>query len=141
MTTKQQAQMLADKGLRPTPQRLAVYDYLLSHPTHPTVDTIYQALLEQYPTFSRTTIYNSVKALCGAGLIRLVGIDPEEQRFDGNPQDHGHFQCSRCGRILDFPLPEEFLRDLCPPGCEATIQDVFLHGLCPACASQTHAKP
>ncbi len=141
MTTKQLAEALSAKGLRPTPQRLAVYDYLLRHPTHPTVDTIYTALLTQYPTFSRTTIYNSVKALCRAGLIRLVGIDPEEQRFDGNPADHGHFQCSQCGRILDFSLPDGFLRDLCPSDCEIQLQDVFFHGLCPICASykQSHS--
>ena len=134
MATKQQMQALAEKGLRPTPQRLAVYDYLLRHHTHPTADTIYRALLPRYPAFSRTTVYNSVKALCEAGLIRLVGIDPEEQRFDGNPQNHGHFRCRGCGRILDFALPEDFLQNLCPSGCKTTVQDVFLHGLCPACA-------
>ena len=49
------AAALTEKGLRPTQQRIAIYDYLLRHPTHPTVDTIYRAVLERFPTFSRTT--------------------------------------------------------------------------------------
>ena len=47
------AAALTEKGLRPTQQRIAIYDYLLRHPTHPTVDTIYRAVLERFPTFCK----------------------------------------------------------------------------------------
>ena len=133
MTTNDHAKRLQERGLRPTPQRLAVYEYLLSHQTHPTADTIYEAVLAQYPSFSRTTIYNSVKALMDAGLVRVVTIDPLEQHFDGNPADHGHCRCERCGQLLDFEMPEDLLAALVPEGFSVQQQDIFFTGVCKAC--------
>lgn len=110
------------------------------NPTHPTVDTIYRAVLERFPTFSRTTIYNSLHALVDAGLIRTVTIDPEEQRFDGNAADHAHFKCCGCGSIYDFDLDDQAVQSICPPGFQVQVQDVYFSGLCPACqpASLSH---
>lgn len=133
MNGKAIADTLSAKGLRATPQRIAVYEYLLRHATHPTAETIYQAMLVEYPTFSRTTIYNSLRALAGAGLIRTVNIDAEEQRFDGNPTDHAHFKCSSCGGIFDFEMDEEAVCRICPPDFRVEVRDVYLTGTCPAC--------
>ena len=133
MTTHELAAMLNARGVRPTQQRIAVYGYLIDHSTHPTADTIYHALAREYPTFSRTTIYNSLRALIEARLIRPVLIDAEEQRFDGNPLDHGHFKCVRCGEIYDFDLDAPVLRQMCPPGFRAEIQDVYYTGVCADC--------
>ena len=130
------AQTLQEKGLRPTQQRIAVYGYLLEHPIHPTADTIYTALTERFPTFSRTTIYNSLHALVDAGLIRTVNIDAEEQRFDGNALDHGHFKCRACGKLYDFLVSPETLNSLCPEGFFSDINDIYITGLCPACAKR-----
>ena len=130
------AALLTAHHLRPTQQRIAVYQYLRSHPTHPTADTIYQALLAQFPTFSRTTIYNSLHSLADAGLIRTVNIEAEEQRFDGNAADHGHFRCRCCGRLFDFDIHPDALRQMCPTGFRAEIQDVFLNGVCASCEAE-----
>ena len=137
MTFQEIAATCSTHGLRPTQQRIAVFDYLLCHPTHPTVDTIYQALCVEYPTFSRTTIYNSLHALLDAGLIRVVTIEAEEQRFDGNPNDHGHFKCTHCGQIYDFDVDASALQSMCPKGFQPEIQDVFFAGICPTCSGQT----
>ena len=85
MEPRRIAETLQAHGVRATQQRVAVYESLLLHPIHPTADMIFTALLPRYPTFSRTTIYNTLHTLTGAGLIREVNIDPQEQRFDGNP--------------------------------------------------------
>ncbi len=135
-TAKELAGILTGHGLRPTQQRIAVYDYLLQHPIHPTAETIYQAVRVEYPSFSRTTIYNTLHALREAGLIRTVTIEAEEQRFDGNAADHAHFKCTKCGGIYDLALDEGKLRDICPPGFEVQVQDVYFSGVCPACAEQ-----
>lgn len=133
MAIREMADILASHGLRPTQQRLAVYEFLLRHPVHPTADTIYQAITEEYPTFSRTTIYNSLHALLEAGLIRTLNICAEEQRFDGNPIDHGHFLCTRCNGIFDFPFETESLKHQFPAGFTADTTDVFAVGICAAC--------
>ena len=49
------AATLSAHGVRPTQQRIAVFDYLLTHHTHPSADTIYNALSREYPVFSRTS--------------------------------------------------------------------------------------
>jgi len=48
-------------GIRPSVQRVAVYAYLCEHPVHPTVETVYSALSSDYPTLSKTTIYNTLR--------------------------------------------------------------------------------
>mgnify|MGYP000893313405 CR=1 len=129
--------VLSKKGIRPTQQRIAVYEYLLSHPEHPSADTIYRALVEKYPVFSRTTIYNSLNTLVEAGLVRQVNICAEEQHFDATTSDHGHFLCSKCGKIYDFEVDSVSLNMFCPSGFEKTQGDVFFIGVCPDCKTFT----
>lgn len=136
-SAKEIADVLANHGLRPTQQRIAVYDYLLRHPVHPTAETIYQAVLERYPSFSRTTIYNCLHALVNAGLIRAVTIEAEEQRFDGNAADHAHFKCTACGAIYDFEMERGRLRGICPPAFQVQVQDLYFKGICPACSQKS----
>ena len=52
---------LSEAGVRPSVQRVAVYSYLCEHPVHPTVETLYASLSPEYPTLSKTTIYNTLK--------------------------------------------------------------------------------
>lgn len=132
-SSAEHAKRLQDRGIRPTLQRLAVYEYLLTHRTHPTADTIYEALLPTYPSFSRTTIYNSLKVLLEAGLIRVVTIDPLEQHFDGDTRTHGHCRCDTCGALYDFDVPEALVASLIPEGFCVDRQDVFFTGRCKAC--------
>ena len=138
MANQNLAAVLSAHGVRPTQQRIAVFDYLLTHPTHPSADTIYNALSKQYPVFSRTTIYNSLNTLLEAKLIRAVNISPDEQRFDGNIRDHGYFRCVSCGEIFDFDIDPAALHALCPSGFQGEQGDIFFTGLCPHCASLRH---
>ena len=121
-------------GLRVTKQRIAVYDWLRRHPVHPTADRIWSALLPDYPDLSLTTVYNTVNVLAAPGLIRTLNIRSEEQRFDGNPADHGHFSCRGCGAVLDFDIDAPRIASMLPQGCTAEKCDVFVTGLCTACA-------
>ncbi len=133
MTTQSLADTLRARGISPTQQRLAVYKYLLEHRTHPTADTVYQALAAEYPTMSRTTVYNTMRVLFGAGLLRIVTIDAEEQHFDADTVDHGHFRCAKCGELYDFTLPPDASQRLAPAGYRTEIFDVYATGVCPHC--------
>lgn len=128
---------LLSHGIHPTQQRVAVYEFLLTHPIHPSADTIYTALSDKYPVLSRTTVYNSLKSLLDAGLIRCVTIVSDEQRFDATVADHGHFLCKKCGRVLDFDLDSAALHSLCPDGYESTQGDVYFSGYCPQCLKES----
>lgn len=133
MNTDKMATTLRDHGMCPTQQRLAVYEYLLSHRTHPTADAIYRALMKNHPSLSRTTVYNTVRALAKAGLIRIVTIDAEEQHFDADIGGHGHFRCLSCGNLYDIPFPADTVHPLLPDGFSVNTWDVYTTGTCPSC--------
>ena len=133
MNQKQMAELLSSRGVRPTAQRLAVYDYLYRHRTHPSAEIVYDALVKQHPTFSRTTVYNSLHALVKAGLVLELAMDTEERHYDADVALHGHFHCRNCGGIADFTLDEALVQQLMPDGFLVEGQGIYFSGRCPAC--------
>src|SRR5690625_2101646 len=61
---------LKKSGVRITPQRHAVLEYLLTSMTHPTADEIYRALEGKFPNMSVATVYNNLRILKEIGLVR-----------------------------------------------------------------------
>ena len=124
-------EILTQHNIRPSLTRVLIYDYLRQHRTHPTVDEIYSALSPQVPTLSRTTVYNTVKLLTAAGMIKLITIEEQQARFDACTDLHGHFLCSKCGKVYDFDTdePDSHL----PDGFTVTTQEVYCTGTCKQC--------
>ena len=133
MTKKDLSFVLREHGIHPTQQRIAVLEYLLAHRTHPTADTLYRALVQDFPTFSRTTVYNTARALAKVGLIRIITIDADEQRFDAAMEQHGHFRCTDCGSIYDFPVSKQAVASLSPSPYVAETMEIYATGVCPHC--------
>jgi Fur family transcriptional regulator, peroxide stress response regulator len=63
---------LADSGLRSTPQRYALMAFLTGQATHPTAAEIFEAVNRIDPRSSRATVYNNLRDLVQAGLVREV---------------------------------------------------------------------
>ncbi len=135
MTQTDIARLLGDRGVRPTAQRMAVYAYLYDHRIHPSAETVYEALVKEHPTFSRTTVYNSLHALVKAGLVKELAMDTEERHYDADIALHGHFHCRGCGAIADFPLNEGLVQRLMPDGFTVEDQGIYFSGRCAACGS------
>lgn len=133
MEQRQIMDLFRRAGLRPTQQRIAVFDYLLRHPIHPSAETVYQAILQEYPSFSRTTVYNSLHALVEIGLVRELSMGEDEKRYDADLSAHGHFLCRRCGKASDIPLDAAVLAAMRPDGYAVLTQEVQFTGYCPAC--------
>ncbi|MDR2886132.1 MAG: transcriptional repressor [Rikenellaceae bacterium] len=128
-------------GIRPSLQRMAVMEYLLTHKTHPTADGIFSALYPSIPTLSRTTVYNTLSMLAGCGAILTLDLDPQQMHYDGETSPHAHFICTRCGHIHDIWPDSEGWRGMlaaAPPPAGASVTDIQLSykGLCSAC--KTH---
>lgn len=100
---------LIENGVKPSVQRIALMNYLLTHKTHPNADEMYEALHEQIPTLSRTTIYNTMKLFVKHGVALLIGIEEKNARFDGDVSLHGHFLCEKCNHLYDFNVNEKLL--------------------------------
>ena len=125
------ADVLQEKGIRPSMTRILIYDYLREHRTHPTVDEIYKALAPKAPTLSKTTVYNTVKLLSSAGVIKMLTIEEQQARFDACTDHHGHFLCEGCKKVYDFEvnIPEDNL----PEGFNAHTKEIFYTGVCKSC--------
>ena len=96
---------LKKSGVRITPQRHAVLEYLLTSLSHPTADEIYKALEGKFPNMSVATVYNNLRILREIGLIRELTYGDDSSRFDSNMKDHYHIICDDCGKIVDFHYP------------------------------------
>ena len=97
---------LTAAGLRRTPQRIALLDYLLRHPDHATVDELWPALNKRRACASRATVYNTLHTLVKAGLVREFKLDASAARYDALLHPHHHFVCDRCGVVEDLELFE-----------------------------------
>ena len=122
-------------GLKLTPQRFAVLDFLVRSREHPTADQISAALNRRFPRASRATIYNTLNALRDAGLVHEVYMDDAVARFDANLDQHHHFVCRICDRLEDVPfdavgeLPARKLER----GQMVENYEIVMRGVCAAC--------
>ena len=126
---------LREAELRLTPQRFAVLEYLTRAGGHPTADQIAAEINRRFPRASRATVYNALKALRDAGLVREVATEEALTRYESNVGPHHHFVCRACGKIEDVP-PGAFAapeRVELEGGHEVETFEVVLRGLCGAC--------
>jgi len=126
---------LAQHGVKPSQQRLAVMNYLLTHRTHPTVEEVYQSLITELPTLSRTTVYNTLRLLAEHGAALQLTIDEKKVCYDGDTSPHAHFLCTRCGKVFDVPLRcADVAADGClPSGFKTDDVQLYYRGCCPQC--------
>jgi Fur family peroxide stress response transcriptional regulator len=121
-------------GLKLTPQRLAILEYLKDNRDHPSAADIYAAVSEKFPTMSFATVYNTLKALKKKDNVIELTIDSGRKRYDPDTVRHHHLICTVCRKIVDIYL--EF--DLKLPGAdrhgfEITENHVDFYGVCPEC--------
>ena len=129
---------LKNSGVRITPQRHAILEYLISSESHPTADDIYKALEGDFPNMSVATVYNNLRVFRNAGLIKELTYGDASSRFDFVTHDHYHIICDECGTIVDFHHPglEEVERLASHvTGFKVNSHRLEVYGTCPSCAS------
>lgn len=131
MDSKKIAELFKSKGIKATAQRIAVYDYLIEHPIHPDVETVYEHVVRENPSFSKTTVYNCLQVLTQCGMITPVTIDSDRIRYDANISFHGHFKCERCKKIYDFNCTGAESSAI--EGFLIKQRDVYYSGICKHC--------
>jgi len=129
-----------EKKLKLTPQRLAVYKYLISTKEHPSAEVIYKALQPDYPTMSLATVYKAVKTLVEVNLVKEINVGEGNFRYDGNNSDHAHIQCTSCNQVNDlegvsFSNLNKIAED--KSGYQVVYNKVFFYGLCKECQQST----
>ncbi|HHX94894.1 MAG TPA: transcriptional repressor [Clostridia bacterium] len=128
-------QELKIKNISLSHQRLKILEYLTQNHCHPTVEQIFIDLQKDIPTLSKTTIYNTLRILAEAGLVRVITTEDKETRYDIVTENHGHFKCESCGTIFDFPIDIDSLIPEDLSTFKINDKNVYFKGLCPRCLS------
>ncbi|WP_302328576.1 peroxide-responsive transcriptional repressor PerR [Salirhabdus salicampi] len=138
---KQALTTLRESGVRITPQRHAVLEYLIHSMNHPTADDIYKALEGKFPNMSVATVYNNLRVFREIGLVRELTYGDSSSRFDCNTSEHYHIICETCGKIVDFHYPSldevESLAEQVT-GFEVSHHRMEVYGTCKQCQQSTH---
>lgn len=124
---------MESKDIKPSITRVKVLNYLIQKKTHPTVDEIYQNLVTEIPTLSKTTVYNSMQLFIDANLVRILNVGDNESRYDADVSEHGHFKCISCERVYDFSLDYNKLDMEGLEEFDVIDKNVYLRGYCPQC--------
>ena len=127
-------------GLKMTPQRMAIVREVAADESHPSAQELFDRLRPGMPTMSFATVYNTLAALCEAGLGTSLSLAPGSTRFDPNMHPHDHVVCDRCGAVRDVDsaaqraLPAQHTLARTAPGFTVRVVEQIFRGLCHACS-------
>jgi len=127
-------------GLKVTPQRVAVYKALIGTDTHPTAEEVHKMVRADIRSISLDTVNRTLLTLAEIGAAFQVEGTGQPRRFDGGLEDHQHFRCIKCGKIVDFHY-EPFDNIEIPVHLQGQFQimrkTVYLEGICQTCSVTT----
>ena len=93
---------LIEKGLKVTPQRIAILEAIIVLNNHPTVENIIEYIRNNHPNIATATVYKVLDALVENQLINKVKTDRDYMRYDAILDKHHHLYCSESDRIEDY---------------------------------------
>ncbi|NJM82592.1 MAG: transcriptional repressor [Tabrizicola sp.] len=113
---------LASAGLRPTRQRQMLASLLVGdgENRHVTAESLFALTAAAGQKVSLATVYNTLRAFCGAGLMNEVVVDGSKSYFDTRVDDHPHFYWEDSHELTD--APKEDLRIAGLPDAPAGMQ-------------------
>lgn len=135
-STEDDVELLRRVGLRVTSPRLATMD-IVRQRDHADVETIVLAVRERLGSVSRQTIYDVLRALAEAGIVRRITPEGRGSRYEIDYHDnHHHLICSRCSALINVPCSVDYVPCMLPPGNDHLLiskAEVIYHGLCADC--------
>ncbi|MDK2920173.1 MAG: Fur family transcriptional regulator, peroxide stress response regulator [Candidatus Petromonas sp.] len=133
MTIINAGDYLKKHGIKPSLQRIRIFEYLIKNKNHPTVDTIFRELAKEIPTLSKTTVYNTLNLFIEKNIVKVITIEENETRYDADTSLHGHFKCTECSRVYDFDLDVPKFKKEILKGFEIQERHVYFKGICKDC--------
>ncbi len=93
---------LIEKGLRVTPQRLAILEAIIKLKNHPTADNIIEYIKDNHPNIATGTVYKVLDVLVENKLIKKVKTDKDSMRYDAIMENHHHLYSAESDKIVDY---------------------------------------
>ncbi|MEZ4847031.1 MAG: Fur family transcriptional regulator [Bacteroidia bacterium] len=102
MNQKEIANKLSEKGLRVTPQRIAIFGAIIKLNNHPTAESIIEYIKKNHPNISVGTVYKVLDSLVEKDLLKKVKTEGGIMRYDPLQSSHHHLYCEESDRIEDY---------------------------------------
>lgn len=95
-------EQLKQKGLKVTPQRIAIYQAVIKLNCHPTAEKVIEYIKTNHPNISVGTVYKVLDSLVENNLLKKVKTEKGYMRYDAFVSQHHHLYCSETDRIEDY---------------------------------------
>ncbi|MGN0342950.1 MAG: transcriptional repressor [Roseburia sp.] len=122
--------------LKHSRQRDSIKAFLATRYDHPTAETVYQNVRQEYPNISLGTVYRNLALLSDIGEIQKISSMHGPDRFDFRTDPHYHFFCEKCGSVTDLTMePMDHINLLASHDFagEITGHMAYFYGTCPNC--------
>jgi Fur family peroxide stress response transcriptional regulator len=93
---------LIEKGLKVTPQRVAILEAVITLNNHPTAENIIDFVRRSHPHIATATVYKVLDTMVENDLVNRVKTDKDVMRYDAIMEKHHHLYCSETDRIEDY---------------------------------------
>lgn len=137
-------QKLKQRGLKITPQRLAIIDVLVEkRDLHPGAYLVYEEAKKKSKNLSLSSVYTTLNEFSRHGIIKTLQFDRIENRYEGNLEEHVNLVCEKCGKIIDYRVPlsidqREVARDT---GFMVIDKRLEYYGYCRDCINHPESFP
>lgn len=120
-------------------QREAIKEFLISRTDHPTADTVYSNIRQEFPNISLGTVYRNLSLLSDIGEILKISMGEGGDRFDGNIKPHYHFLCTECKQVIDLDMKNlEHIDELASVNFSGKVEGhmAYFYGKCENCINK-----
>jgi Fe2+ or Zn2+ uptake regulation protein len=132
-------ELLHERGMRVTSQRLLIERALRDHGGHLTAEQVHELVGPALPGVTQQTVYSTLALLADLGVARRVAAPGPSTRFEAVGADHHHMICERCGAIEDLEVRVPLgaaARAARDSGFVPASAGVTVLGLCARCAAE-----
>jgi Fe2+ or Zn2+ uptake regulation protein len=136
--------LLRGARLRVTRPRVAVLNAVYDHP-HADTDSIIAVVRDDLGEVSVQAVYDVLRALTTAGLVRRIEPAGSVARYESRVADnHHHVVCRSCGAIADVDCAvgdSPCLTASHDHGYSIDEAEIIYWGQCPACPTAQSSRP
>lgn len=134
---KQLKDIFHEKGLKCTPQRLAVLKVLQDTRAYLSINSIHTEVKDLLPETGLATVYRSLETLVELNLAVKVHLEDGCHSYAVAPKGHQHpIVCTDCNKVIEFaecPLEDVSKKISKETGVQINTHFLQLFGKCPEC--------
>jgi len=131
--------MLSSKGLKITPQRIAVYIAATKTKSHPSAESVFKTISKDNPFISFDTVNRSLITFAQKGILNIVEGYSAARFYDHVLEEHHHYRCIKCNTLIDchyrpynnLPVPDDV-----PDKFKIKNKKVIIEGVCKNCQNK-----